>query len=89
MRTDFDIGHFYDKVVKEFIVNISTECNVEGNKEYKKVYVIGKCVKFSPLIINDYLGRSKSAGSYKILYIDKIAKDIMESEAMTQEMITL
>lgn len=38
----------YEKLVKEFIVKITSECVVEGNKEYIKVCDRGKCVKFSP-----------------------------------------
>ena len=33
-------------------------------------------MKFSPSIINDYLGRSKFVGSDKVLSIDKIVKEI-------------
>lgn len=68
MRIIFDICSCYEKIINEFIVNISTKCNVEGRKEYMKVYVRGKCVKFSPSIINDYFGKIKSAWSDMILY---------------------
>lgn len=44
------------------------------------MYVRGKCVKFLPFIINEYLGRSKSAGSNKVPTIDKIAKDIISEK---------
>lgn len=33
MRTDSNIGHCYEKIVMEFIVNIFNECNVEGSKD--------------------------------------------------------
>lgn len=57
------IGPCYEKLVKEFIVKITGECNVEGNKEYRNVYVRGNFVKFSHSIINDYLERSKMSGT--------------------------
>lgn len=57
-------------------MNISPYCNVEGSHEYRKVYVRGKCVKFSPSIVNDYLCIRKSVGSDKAPSIDKIAKVI-------------
>lgn len=76
MKTITDIGLFYEKLVKKFIVYISPDCNIEGSQKYMKVYVRGKCVKFSPSIINDYLGRSKSVKSNKTSSIDKIAKEI-------------
>ncbi|XP_050875223.1 uncharacterized protein LOC127078845 [Lathyrus oleraceus] len=46
-------------LVKEFIVNISKECDNKWSKEFRKVYVRGRCVDFSPEIINRFLGRSE------------------------------
>ncbi|XP_050875314.1 uncharacterized protein LOC127078947 [Lathyrus oleraceus] len=54
-----DMGPCYENMVKEFIVNLSPECNVEGSQEYMKVCVRGKCVKFSPFIIDAYMGITK------------------------------
>lgn len=72
MKIVTDVGPGYQKLVKEFIVNLTVEYNIEGINTYIKVYDIGKFVKFSPSIINDYLGRSKSAWSDKVPSIDKI-----------------
>lgn len=53
------------------------------------MYDRGKCVKVSPLIINDYLGRRKSAGSdkapsiYKIMTKEKEVEE--EEEARSKE----
>ncbi|XP_050895811.1 uncharacterized protein LOC127102486 [Lathyrus oleraceus] len=77
MKIVTDGGPCYEKLVKEFIVNINVKCNVEGNKEYRKVYDRGKCVKFSFSVINDYLVKSKSSRSDKVPSIDKIAKEII------------
>lgn len=77
MKTGSDIGPFYEKLIKDFIVNLSSECNVEGRKAYMKFCISGKCVKFSPSIINEHLGRSKSTGSEKVPSIDKTAKEII------------
>lgn len=84
MRIVSDIGPCYKNLVKEFIVNISFECNVEESNEYRKVYIIWNCVKFSPSNINDYLSKSKSAVSDKITSIDKIAKEIICGEVKKQ-----
>jgi hypothetical protein len=43
-------------LVKEFIVNITEECNMEGSREHQKVYARGKYIEYSPTIINEYLG---------------------------------
>ena len=59
------IGPCYEKMIKEFIVNVSPYCNIERIQQYKKVYVRGKCVKFSPSIIAAYVGRNKLAESEK------------------------
>lgn len=40
-----------------------------------EVYVRGKCVKFSPSIIDAYLGRNKSTKSKKVFSMDKITKE--------------
>lgn len=57
------VGSCYKKMVKEFI----PECNFEGCKEYRKVYDRGKCVKLSPPIIDDYMGRIKVTSIDKIM----------------------
>lgn len=49
----------YENMVKEFIVNLSPEWNIKGSQEYMKVCVRGKCVKFSPSIIDAYMGITK------------------------------
>ncbi|XP_058747186.1 uncharacterized protein LOC131620197 [Vicia villosa] len=54
----------------------SSDSKTDGSKEYRKVYVRRKCVKFSPSIINYFLGRTKFAGSDKVPSINKIVKEI-------------
>ncbi|KAK2444858.1 bromodomain-containing protein [Trifolium repens] len=57
MKTVSGIGRCYEKLVKEFIVNIGEDCDNKLSKEYHQVFVRGKCVQFSPAVINTYLGR--------------------------------
>ncbi|MCI36795.1 envelope-like protein, partial [Trifolium medium] len=57
MKTMTQIGKYYEKLVREFIVNITNKCS-EGSDEFRKVYIRGKCIKFSPTTINEYLGRN-------------------------------
>lgn len=53
MKIVTGVGFCYEKLVKEFILNISSERNIEGSKEYRKVYVRGKFIKFShPLLMS-------------------------------------
>lgn len=69
------IGPYYEKLINELIVNLSNEYNIEGIKEVRKVHVRG-CVKFSPKIINVYLGRRKSVESTEVSFVDKIPTEI-------------
>lgn len=59
MKSVAGFGNCYEMLVKEFIVNISKDCDSKMSKEYNKVYVRGKCVEFSPEVINRFMGRSK------------------------------
>ncbi|XP_058733485.1 uncharacterized protein LOC131605106 [Vicia villosa] len=51
----------YERLVKEFIVNLFEECVDGKSKEFRKVYVRGRCVTFSSTVINNYLGRYDEA----------------------------
>ncbi|XP_050909822.1 uncharacterized protein LOC127123663 [Lathyrus oleraceus] len=57
MKTVTQFSKCYEMLVKEFIVNVSEECVDGKSKEFRKVYVRGKCLHFSPSVINMYLGR--------------------------------
>ncbi|XP_050876108.1 uncharacterized protein LOC127079783 [Lathyrus oleraceus] len=59
MKTVIGFGKCYEILVKEFIVNIFKECDNKRSKEFRKVYVRGRCVDFSPKIINRFLGRNE------------------------------
>ena len=56
LMTICNLGDCYEKLVKEFLVNISDDCDNPLRKEYQKVFVRGECVNFSPNIINKFLG---------------------------------
>ncbi|MCI65320.1 envelope-like protein, partial [Trifolium medium] len=49
----------YEKLVKEFLVNISEDYDDPLSKEFMKVFDRGRCVDFSPAVINKFLGRSE------------------------------
>ena len=57
MKTVVALPQCYEGLVKEFIVNILEDIYEKSSKEFCKVFVRGKCVKFSPSIINKFLGR--------------------------------
>lgn len=61
-----NIGPFYPKLVKEFIVNLPKGFNDDERRDFRKVHVGGYYLGFSPTTINEYLGRGKSMTGYKI-----------------------
>jgi hypothetical protein len=63
MKTVSGLGKCYEKLVKEFIVNIGEDCDNRLSKEFHQVFVRGKCVKFSPAVINNFLGRREDGYS--------------------------
>ncbi|XP_058726171.1 uncharacterized protein LOC131597492 [Vicia villosa] len=61
MKTVTQFTKCYEVLVKEFIVNLHEDCGNKNTKEYLKVFVKGKCVNFSPTMINKFLDRSNEA----------------------------
>ncbi|XP_050896198.1 uncharacterized protein LOC127102924 [Lathyrus oleraceus] len=56
MKTVTRFGKCCEILVKEFIMNISKEFDNKRSKEFRKVYARGRCVDFSPEVINRFLG---------------------------------
>ncbi|KAK2367196.1 hypothetical protein QL285_080507 [Trifolium repens] len=63
INTVCGLGKCYEKLVKEFVVNIGEDCDNRLSKEFHQVFVRGKCVNFSPAVINSYLGRKEDGYS--------------------------
>ncbi|XP_058784622.1 uncharacterized protein LOC131659450 [Vicia villosa] len=75
-KTISGIGDCYETIVKEFIVNIPGDCDNKRSRDYKKVFVRGKCVEFSPRIINRYLGRCEDDQSKEEVTNNVVYKEI-------------
>ncbi|MCI75853.1 envelope-like protein, partial [Trifolium medium] len=39
MKTISDLGNYYDRLAKEFLINIVDNCDDPDSPEYRKVYV--------------------------------------------------
>jgi hypothetical protein len=76
MKTIYGLGNCYEKLVKEFLVNIPEDCDNPLSKEYQKVFVRGKEISFSPDVINTYLGRSEELYPELEVTDDVICKSI-------------
>ncbi|KAH1188545.1 hypothetical protein GmHk_U059413 [Glycine max] len=70
------LGDCYESLVREFIVNIPSDITNRKSDEYQKVFVRGKCVRFSPAVINKYLGRPTEGVVDIAVSEHQIAKEI-------------
>ncbi|KAK2435664.1 hypothetical protein QL285_020707 [Trifolium repens] len=80
MKTVSGIGDCYEKLVKEFLVNIPEDCDNPLSKEHHKVYVRGKCVVFSPAIINKALGNKEDGYAEMEITNNNICKTITANQ---------
>ncbi|WJX89571.1 hypothetical protein P8452_71557 [Trifolium repens] len=80
MKTVSGIGDCYEKLVKEFLVNIPEDCDNPLSKEHHKVYVRGKCVMFSPAIINKYLGNKEDGYAEMEITNNQVCKTITANQ---------
>ncbi|KAK2369565.1 hypothetical protein QL285_082691 [Trifolium repens] len=81
VKTVMGVGRCYEKLVREFITNLTEECTKEESDDYHKVQLREKNIDFSPTTINKFLGRSVEAESNKILSMDKITEEITSGQA--------
>ncbi|XP_057426115.1 uncharacterized protein LOC130719511 [Lotus japonicus] len=76
MKTILKVGSCYERLVREFLVNLSVEVGLPESVEFRKVFVRAKCVEFSPAVINKALGRSVVEFVDEELSLDVVAKEI-------------
>ena len=82
LKTMCKLGDCYEKLVKEFLVNIPANRDNPLSREYQKLYVIGECVNFSPNIIIDLLGADVK-GATKVEATDnQISQEITANQVM-------
>src|ERR1044072_8759923 len=60
-KTVTQVGRCYEDLVKEFLINVAPKVGKPGHIDHLKVYVRGRSMEFSPMIINRYLNRSEEA----------------------------
>ncbi|KAL5179509.1 hypothetical protein HKD37_01G000805 [Glycine soja] len=76
LKTVTKLGDCYESLVREFIVNIPSDITNRKSDDYQKVFVRGKCVRFSPAVINKYLGRPTEGVVDLAVSEHQIAKEI-------------
>jgi hypothetical protein len=69
-----NLGKCFEKLVKELLVNIPDDCNDPMSQDYHDVYVRGRKVKFSPAIIDKFLGIDTSPCTDGDLNFNKVCK---------------
>ncbi|KAL5162292.1 hypothetical protein HKD37_07G019429 [Glycine soja] len=87
LKTVTKLGDCYESLVREFIVNIPSDITNRKGDEYQRVFVRGKCVRFSPAVINKYLGRPTDGVVDITVSEHQIAKEITakQSPALAKE----
>jgi hypothetical protein len=80
MKTVVALPQCYEGLVKEFIVNIPEDIYEKSSREFCKVFVRGKCVRFSPTIINKFLGRGTNEGVDLETTDNKVCRTITASQ---------
>jgi len=83
MKTVCNLGECYEKLVKEFLVNILEECDSPLSREYQKVYVRGECVNFSPNIINIFMGIDERGGVELEATDNQVSREITANKVST------
>ncbi|KAH1210447.1 hypothetical protein GmHk_15G044753 [Glycine max] len=76
LKTVTKLRDCYESLVREFIVNIPSDITNRKSDEYQRVFVRGKCVRFSPAVINKYLGRPTDGVVDITVSEHQIAKEI-------------
>lgn len=83
MKSVSFFGNCYEMLVKEFIVIIPKDCDNSLIKEHRKVLVRGKCVVFSPEVINKFLGRNEEEQAEVEVTDNAIYKEITAQQVKT------
>ncbi|XP_058781531.1 uncharacterized protein LOC131655731 [Vicia villosa] len=86
IKTKADFAKCYESMVKEFVVNILVDCAIPGSHNFRKVYVRGKRVHFSPAVINKYLGRSEDDGCDLEVTDNQVCREIIVNQVTTWSM---
>ncbi|XP_058784040.1 uncharacterized protein LOC131658803 [Vicia villosa] len=83
MKTVTQLFKCYEFLMKEFIVNLHEDCGNKETKEYMKVFSRGKCVNFSPTVINKFLERSNEAQPELEVSDNQMCKEITAGQVKT------
>ena len=75
LSTIHQIGRCFDRLVKEFVVNVGPEVGTPGHPDHHKVFVRGCCVKFSPAVINQFLQRTEESPVIEVS-LKKVAQEL-------------
>ncbi|XP_058722101.1 uncharacterized protein LOC131593556 [Vicia villosa] len=83
MKTVTQLSKCYEVLVKEFLVNLHEDCGIKETEEYLKVFVRGKCINFSPTVINNFLERSNEAQLELEVSDNQMCKEITVGQVKT------
>ncbi|XP_057445003.1 uncharacterized protein LOC130737264 [Lotus japonicus] len=76
MKVVTGLGKCFIQLVREFIVNIPSDCDNEDSVEYRKVFLRGKGIDFSHEVINTYLSRSPGVVTEEEPDLDRVTNTL-------------
>ena len=83
MKTVCNLGDCYEKLVKEFLVNILNDYDNPLSRDFQKVFVRGECVNFSPNIINKFLGVDEEGAGEREATDNQVSREITANQVTT------
>lgn len=83
VKTVCNLGDCYEKLVKEFVVNIPEDCDNPLSREYQKVYARRECVNFSPNIVNRFLGLAEEDITELEATDNQVSREVTASKVRT------
>ncbi|XP_050919655.1 uncharacterized protein LOC127137217 [Lathyrus oleraceus] len=76
MKTVTKFGLCYEGLVNEFVVTILDGCDDVKSEDYRKMYVRGHVVTFSPAVIKNFMGKTEEPQAELEVTDDQVCKEI-------------
>jgi len=83
MKIVCNLGDCYEKLVKEFLVNIPNDCDNPLSRDFQKMFVKDECVNFSPDIINKFLGVTEEGAGELEATDNQVSREITANQVTT------
>lgn len=80
LKAMINVGQYYPKLVKGFVINLPSGFNGVESGEYTKVHVRGYFFALFLIIINEYLGHGRPTTNDHFPILKTVAREITRNE---------